>query len=168
LRSARLNGTQIPDVNIERAVRYILTMQNPESGGFGYQGNHGGAITLTGLAVLCLELSGYHESEEMTRATKMISKHFTEIQTHKHREYALYYNAQAAFQRGEALWESFAHWMYTTYLPLQKHNGAWGPAAWAAQGKDIPYSTAMMILSFTVPYRQLPIYQRDETIDESY
>jgi len=24
----------------------------------------------------------------------------------------------------------------------------------------------MMILSFTVPYRQLPIYQRDETVDE--
>jgi hypothetical protein len=23
-----------------------------------------------------------------------------------------------------------------------------------------------MILAFTVPYRQLPIYQRDETVDE--
>jgi hypothetical protein len=23
-----------------------------------------------------------------------------------------------------------------------------------------------MVLSFTVPYRQLPIYQRDETVDE--
>jgi len=24
----------------------------------------------------------------------------------------------------------------------------------------------MMVLAFTVPYRQLPIYQRDETVDE--
>jgi len=24
----------------------------------------------------------------------------------------------------------------------------------------------MMTLAFTVPYRQLPIYQRDETVDE--
>jgi hypothetical protein len=28
------------------------------------------------------------------------------------------------------------------------------------------YGTAMMTLAFTVPYRQLPIYQRDETVDE--
>ncbi len=168
LRSARLNGARIPDVNIERAVHYILTKQNPDTGSFGYQVPNGNSISLTGLAVLCLELSGYHESDEMTRATEMMSKNFTRIHTSGHREYALYYNAQAAFQRGEALWESFAHWMYTTYLPRQNDNGAWSPYGWASKKGDRPYATAMMILSFTVPYRQLPIYQRDETIDEDY
>jgi len=29
------------------------------------------------------------------------------------------------------------------------------------------FQTALVVLAFTVPYRQMPIYQRDETVDET-
>jgi len=41
-----------------------------------------------------------------------------------------------------------------------------GDGSWVGESYGTPYSTAMMILAFTPPYRQLPIYQRDETVDE--
>ena len=37
---------------------------------------------------------------------------------------------------------------------------------WEGTSYGRVYSTSMMILAFTVPYRQLPIYQRDERVDE--
>ena len=50
--------------------------------------------------------------------------------------------------------------MYAHYLRRQEENGSW-----VSEGGSV-YGSAMMVLAFTVPYRQLPIYQRDETVDE--
>ena len=50
---------------------------------------------------------------------------------------------------------------YLLFLSEQRQDGSWD-----YKGKGSDYCTAMMVLSFSVPYRQLPIYQRDETVDE--
>ena len=53
--------------------------------------------------------------------------------------------------------------MYETFLAKQKDDGSW------PHDRAVPspvYTTAMTILAFAVPYRQLPVYQRDETVDE--
>jgi hypothetical protein len=55
-----------------------------------------------------------------------------------------------------------AAWMYDTYLGKQGEDGSWN-----SREAGRIYGTAMMTLAFTVPYRQLPIYQRDETVDEA-
>ncbi len=65
------------------------------------------------------------------------------------------------FQLGGKYWEQYAAWMYGNYLPKQKDDGSWSNR----QAGNV-YGTSMMVLAFTVPYRQLPIYQRDETVDE--
>ena len=168
LRSARLNGARVPDENIERAVKYVLGNQHSGKGGFGYQ-KPGSRITLTGAAVLCLELSGYHGTKEMQKARQYMLNHFRALERERHRVYGLYYCAQGAFQLGGELWQQFASWMYERYLPKQASSGAWYPAGgtWGQSDKvTSAYSTSMTILSFTVPYRQLPIYQRDETVDD--
>ena len=167
LRSARLNGARIPDDNIERAIKYVLGMQSG-TGSFGYQGPADN-INLTGAGVLCLELCGYHGTEQMQRAADFIAKNFPGIAGSSFESYALYYNSQAAFQIGGTLWQEFAGWMYQRYLPLQQPDGAWRerPGTWmSGQDQGTAYPTAMRILAFAVPYRQLPIYARDETVDE--
>ncbi len=65
----------------------------------------------------------------------------------------------------DRFWDRYAKWMYLTYLPRQTPDGAWVKALEGTNYGTV-YTTAMTILSFTVPYRQLPIYQRDETVDE--
>jgi hypothetical protein len=84
-----------------------------------------------------------------------------QIINNAHESYANYYNAQGMFQLGGKHWAQYADWMYQEYLPKQQANGSW------SNGRNGgTYGTSMMVLSFTVPYRQLPIYQRDETVDE--
>ena len=164
LRSARLNGAQVPPEAIEKAVLYIKRSQNEGSGAFSYQGNGGGSgDTLTGAAILCLELCGKHLDPASMKGAKYLEKRFRQaLSGGGERFYGLYYTAQGLFQIGGPVWRDFSTWMYDKFVPEQRADGAWTGAG--NNGSDI-FSTAMTILSLTVPYRMLPIYQRDETVD---
>ncbi|NNE93345.1 MAG: prenyltransferase [Verrucomicrobiales bacterium] len=161
LRSAKLNGAQVPDEAIKMAVEYVFRNHDKNSGRFGYTDPWGHSETLTGCGLLCLELCGYHGTPSTYKAGDFVLANRQRIVNNAHEYYANYYNAQAMFQLGGKYWEQYADWMYTEYLPKQNANGSW------SNGRNGgTYGTAMMVLSFTVPYRQLPIYQRDETVDE--
>lgn len=163
LRSARLNGAQIPPEAVEKAVLYIKRSQNEGSGAFSYQGNGGGSgETLTGAAILCLELCGKHLDPASMKGAKYLEKTYGVLAGHGQRYYGLYYTAQGLFQIGGPVWRGFATWMYDTFVPQQRADGSWGGSG--NNGSDA-YATAMTVLSLTVPYRMLPIYQRDETVD---
>ena len=161
LRSAKLNGAQVPDAAIEKAVAYVLRNHDRKEGRFGYTDPWGHSETLTGCGLLCLALCGRHNEESLPRSGDYIYKVRQQIINNAHEYYANYYNAQGMFQLGGKHWAQYADWMYQEYLPKQQSNGSW------SNGRNGgTYGTSMMVLSFTVPYRQLPIYQRDETVDE--
>lgn len=162
LRSARLNGARIPKDSIDAAIEYILRNHDKHGGSFGYQDGSRYANTLTGTALLCLELTGHHDHPACERASKYILENHRSIASEKFAFYGVYYNAQAAFQRGGEVWKTYGWWMYQTWLPKQKPDGSWRHHE---PKESDAYYTAMMVLSFTVPYRQLPIYQR-ETVSE--
>ena len=164
LRSSRLNGAQVPPEAIEKAVLYLKRAYRESDGTFGYQGANGGnAETLTGAAILCLELCGKHLDPASLKGAKYLEKAYARALTGGgERFYGLYYTAQGLFQIGGPVWRDFAAWMYDTFVPQQRADGSWtGPGN---NGSDV-FATAMTVLSLTVPYRMLPIYQRDETVD---
>lgn len=163
LRSAKLNGAQIPDDAIESAVEYVLRNHDRKSGRFGYHDPFGHSETLTGCGLLCLELCGLHGMESSFRAGDYILQNRKSLVRRSHEFYGNYYNAQAMFQLGGPWWEKYADWMYEEYLSRQYEDGGWG----RSKNRGDAYTTSMVLLSFTVPYRQLPIYQRDETVDEN-
>lgn len=161
LRSAKLNGAPVPPEAIKAAVEYVYRNHDKNEGRFGYTDPWGHSETLTGCGLLCLELTGHHGGESNYKAGDYILKNRDRIVNNAHEAYANYYNAQAMFQLGGRWWEEYATWMYEHYLKKQSQDGSW------SEGRNGgSYGTAMMVLSFTVPYRQLPIYQRDETVDE--
>lgn len=161
LRSAKLNGAAVPNEAIEDALAYLRRHQHEEMGCFGYTNNTNHATTLTGMGLLCLELCGLHGSGESKRAADYVMKTFRELPGAQFETYGLYYNAQAMFQMGGRYWVEFAPWMYEHYLPEQRDDGSWD-----SRSAGSVYGTSMMVLAFSVPWRQLPIYQRDETVDE--
>jgi hypothetical protein len=161
LRSARLNGAPVPPKAIEDAVQYVLRNQERKQGHFGYMDEHQHKESLTGAALLSLEVCGRHGSPECLRAGEWILENHTQLPRAEFEYYGNYYNAQGMFQLGGKYWKTYASWMYPHYLEEQDEDGAWKDSRF---GKT--YGTAMMILAFTVPARQLPIYQRDERIDE--
>jgi len=162
LRSCRLNGGAVPPRAISDAVEYVKRHHNKDTGSFGYQDPNSNALTLTGAGVLCLELCGQHNDPATLRAAGYLMKNYKGLANSERCFYGLYYTAQGLFQLGGESWQTFSTWMYETFIPLQKGDGSWD----RGEEGSPPYQTAMCILAFTVPYRQLPIYQRDETVDE--
>ena len=162
LRSCRLNGGAVPPKAIEDAVEYVKRHHSKDSGSFGYQDANGYGITLTGAGMLCLELCGRHNDPATLRAAGYLMKNHRDLINQQRCFYGLYYSAQGLFQLGGDSWKTFSTWMYETLIPLQKSDGSWD----RGEEGSAAYQTAMCILAFTVPYRQLPIYQRDETVDE--
>ncbi len=165
LRAAKLNGAAIPDEHIAMAISYILKCRSPD-GSFTYMPQLGqGTASMTGVAVLCLELCGEHGHESVVPAGDFILRQppvITENGTpYRFRYYAFYYCAQAMFQLGGKHWETFAPHMYDSLLGDQHGNGSWGYEAGASRYSDT-YPTALAVLTLTVSARQLPIYQREE------
>lgn len=161
LRSAKLNGAAVPDQAIDDAVAYLYRHFDVKGGHFGYTDQQNHKQSLTGMGLLCLELCGQHGKPENVKAADFVIQNFPKLPNDQFEFYGNYYNAQAMFQMGGKYWATYADWMYATYLERQKEDGSW----YAKEGGVI-YGTAIMSLAFTVPYRQLPIYQRDETVDE--
>lgn len=164
LRSARQNGAQVPPEAIEKAVLYLKRAYREADGTFGYQGATGGsAETLTGAAILCLELCGKHLDPMSIKGAQYLERTYAKaLPGNGQCYYGLYYTAQGLFQIGGPIWRKFSAWMYDTFVPQQRADGSWGGNG--NNGSDV-YSTAMTLLSLSVPYRMLPIYQRDETVD---
>ncbi len=161
LRSATLNGAPIPPEAITNAVKYVYRNMERKAGHFGYMDAHQHKDTLTGAGLLCLELCDKHGSPENIRAGEWILSNFRDLPRAEFEYYGNYYNAQGMFQLGGKYWRNYCDWMYPHYLEEQAADGSWRDSRF---GKI--YGTAMMILAFTVPGRQLPIYQRDERVDE--
>lgn len=161
LRSAKLNGAAVPDAAINDAVSYLKRHQDTKRGCFGYSGADDHERSLTGMGLLCLELCGKHGTPETVMAADYVMKTFRELPGDQFEFYGNYYNAQGSFQIRGRYWEEYAPWMYATYLKKQEADGSWD-----SREAGRIYGTAMMVQAFTVPYRQLPIYQRDETVGE--
>jgi hypothetical protein len=161
LRSARLNGAPVPPKAIDAAVKYIHGNFERKLGHFGYMDAYQHKESLTGAGLLCLELCGRHAAPENIKAGEWILENFERLPHSEFETYGNYYNAQGMFQLGGKYWKRYADWMYPYYLGKQQEDGSWKD-----DRLDKVYGTTMIVLALTVPARQLPIYQRDERIDE--
>ena len=160
LRSVRNNGATVPKETIDRAVAYILRCNKHEDGGFAYQPNGASGWGRTGTAVLCLELTGHHRERPALLGGEWILRHLPRgYGQGEYFAYAMYYCSQATFQLGDDYWEKFGAQMYDLLLKAQNDNGSW-PSGGGNEGESVYYPTAMAVLALSVPYRQLPIYQR--------
>ncbi len=157
LRSARNNGAEVPTEAIEDALGFITRCHNRD-GGFGYQPGGGSGPGRTGVGLLCLELCGRHRSEAAIAAGKWLLKRPPRNPRESHFYYAIYYCSQGMFQLGDEYWEPFAAQMYENLLKAQQENGSWPKGSSSREGEC--YTTAMSVLAMSVPYCQLPIYQR--------
>jgi hypothetical protein len=161
LRSVRNNGATVPKETIDRGVAYILKNFHPDTGGFSYQPGAPVGWGRTGTAVLCLELTGHHRERPALAGGNWILDHLhRNYNEGEYFSYAMYYCSQATFQLGDEYWEKWAIHMYDILLKAQNGDGSWPQTNGDGDTGGNHYSTAMACLALSVPYRQLPIYQR--------
>jgi len=164
LKSARLNGADVPDKAIKDALSYVKRLRDPK-GGFKYWASGDrGRLGMAGVALTCLELTDKHGSAYNRSIGDFIVKHHKEFSAygptpHNYKDwtfYAIYYCAVGTFQLGGDYWKSYSDWLYKKHMKTQKKDGSWGDV------KKSTYHTAITVLALTLPYQQLPIYQRHE------
>jgi len=165
IRGAQNAALRVPDESPRRAVAFVLNCHNPQTGGFAYQPGSGPSASMTGAAVLTLCLLDAADKPQVRDAAVYLQKNLVDERT-KYFSYSLYYTTQAAFQLGGATWDAI--WRNTVQQLAQRQlaDGSFRPAA-PEPGRVLDrdhavavYATSMGVLTLTVPYRLLPIYQK--------
>ena len=163
LRAAKNLGCDVPPEAIDRAIEYIKRCQDAASGGFRYQPGAQLTVPCTGTSILALEICGkeQHRSPEVLKAANFLIRNPPRWGS-QHFFYSIYYCSQATFQLGGQYWNTFREHLHNLLLSRITDTGAWfgGDGEGMVYGPN--YCTAMAILSLTVEYRFLPIYQRGE------
>jgi hypothetical protein len=146
---------------LERAIQYILDMQNEDDGGWRYQKGQPSDMSIFGWN-LCRQMMGQKKDNPASREAVT----FLLDNLPRRADYNLYYwyyGTLAMYQYGGAGWE---HWNDSLRDLLVKDQQQSGPLAgswdpndrWGGYGGRV-YSTAMGALSLEVYYRFLPLYR---------
>jgi hypothetical protein len=170
LRSAKNDGLNVSSVTIENAIEYLKrsftspldSNGNPREikNGFSYEPNGGGpSFTMTSAGLLAMQVCGQYESPLVSGSSDWLLEHPPKWND-RFILYGLYYFAQGMHQRGGAHAEKAAKLVSELLLPKQKANGAWESSGGEEQNAGSVYCTSMAILSLSVKYHYLPIYQR--------
>ena len=159
LRAAESVGMSVPKDRAERAVGFVLRCYRQDVQGFGYQPGNEASIAMTGVGVLNLYLLDASARPEAAGGARWLASHPVGDAT-RMPYYSMYYATQAAFQAGGDAWPAVWADVQAKLLPSQdKTDGAW-PQSHSGEEPGRVYATSMSLLTLSVPYRLLPVYQR--------
>jgi hypothetical protein len=165
LRSAKNAGLEVPSDAIDRAVSYIRNSfrkpPNPASPtGFSYTPGTVAEWSTAAEGLLALQVCGEYESMEVKETSDWLLKNPPKGSGTRQKwfYYGTYYYAQGMHQRGGQYATESANFVREALLPMQEKDGNWKAAS--DSEKNRIYCTAMALLSLSVKYHFLPIYQR--------
>lgn len=170
LRSAKNDGLDVPIRAIDDAVGYLEnsytsplseegTPRDPV-GGFAYTpGTRHPTFTMTAAGLLAMQTCGRYDSPLVAGAAKWLLEHPPQSND-RFLFYGLYYYAQGMHQVGGEAARTATQLTNELMLRLQTNAGHWLSADGEERNTGIVYSTALAILSLSVRYHYLPIYQR--------
>ena len=74
----------------------------------------------------------------------------------------MYYATQAAYQAGDSVWRDVSNVTFDKLIKeaQQQSDGGWPDVPGESAGAGRLYTTSMAVLTLSVPYCVLPIYQR--------
>lgn len=185
LRAAEAAGVQVNGVvqALEKSVSFVQGMHAGE-GKFYYRlGNktpNGDLDYMTGVAVLCMQLAGSEDVEEVKAGLEYLRDvECTDWaegweKTGKNKSfniaYEWYYNTQAIFQKGGSKWPTWNNKFAPMLIEAQDASGAWKPPSDMGRDltKDIIYTTEFCCLSLQVYYRILPSFKKAARDDQPF
>jgi len=170
LRSAKNDGLDVPSSTIDDAIGYLVrsfTSPVDASGqprqaknGFSYEANNDSpTFTMSAAGLLAMQVCGQYDSPLVVGATDWLKEHPPKW-NERFVLYGLYYYAQGMHQRGGETAATASKLVATELLQHQDANGAWQSSSGEEQNAGKVYCTSLAILSLSVKYHYLPIYQR--------
>jgi hypothetical protein len=183
-------GLEVDKARVARAAGFVMSCYRADSGGFAYQPGGDATTSMTGAGVLSLMLLNRGPSDISSPGTGTAAttgwRYMVENPVGDGTDmpyYAMYYSTAAAYQAGgSAMLTAGGSAMLTTggSTALTAGGSTW-PAVWSktsarlmsmrdkdggwqvspsGQEPGRVYATAMAVLTMSMPYRVLPMYQR--------
>ena len=167
LRAAKNAGLNVPKDTIDAAIAYIKRSYNSGrhkngrvinlKSGFAYEPDHGPTYSTACEGLLALQVCGDYEAEELKGTVAWLAEQPLKRET-RFFFYGTYYYAQGMYQRGGEDAERARAAVEKIMLEMQQDDGSW-------VGRDQEtvsrvYSTSLALLSLSVRYHFMPIYQR--------
>lgn len=170
LRSAKNDGLQVPAGAIEKAVDYLKRsyaspldrngIPDNRASGFCYTpGQTSPSFAMTAAGLLAMQVCGEYESPLVQGAADWLLEHPPKW-TDRFCCYGTYYYAQGMYQRGDKHAETAAQLVQQMLLEKQNGDGSWKAGNGSEAGQGLIYATSMSVLSLSVKYHYLPIYQK--------
>ncbi|HBE68688.1 MAG TPA: hypothetical protein DDW52_11135 [Planctomycetaceae bacterium] len=170
LRSAKNAGMDVPDSAIARAIAYLkrsYTSPLSSSGkpmrrvaGFSYLPNNSNpTFAMTAAGLLAMQVCGQYDSPLVLGSSQYLLEHPPKWKD-RYFYYGMYYYAQGMHQRGGEYAETAEKNCQRLLLEHQEASGAWASPGGEELSAGRVYATCMAILSLSVKYHYLPIYQR--------
>ncbi len=170
LRSAKNNGMQVPAEAIAAAVDYLRRsytsrldsrgLPSESVAGFSYlPDNRNASFAMTAAGLLAMQVCGEYEAPEVAGAADWLLANPPKWKD-RFFFYGTYYFAQGMYQRGGRHAEAAAKLVREMLLERQSTDGSWSAPGGEELGAGKTYATSLAILSLSVKYHYLPIYQR--------
>ena len=167
LRAAKNAGLTVPKDTIEDAIGYLkrsyASARNQEGrienfkSGFAYQPGGGPSYAMAAAGLLALQVCGDYDAPELKGTTEWLREFKPKNASLGYFYYGTYYYAQGMYQRGGEIARDAQAYVESLLLAEQQADGRWQGASESASPV---YSTAMAIMSLSVRYHFMPIYQR--------
>jgi hypothetical protein len=170
LRSAKNDGWPIPANAIQDAIGFLersYTVRLDSRGqpaepkaGFGYlPESNQPSFAMTAAGLLALQVCGEYDSPLVSGAAEWLLDHPPQAHD-RFFFYGMYYYAQGMYQRGGVHAETANRLVSALLLERQQADGSWAAPSGEELGAGRSYATSLAILSLSVKYHYLPIYQR--------
>jgi len=170
LRSAKNDGLQVPAGAIREAVEYLQRsyastldrngLPDNRASGFCYTpGQNRPTYAMTAAGLLAMQVCGEYESPLVVGAADWLSEHPPKWKD-RFFFYGTYYYAQGMYQRGGEHAKAAQALVQDILLEKQKDDGSWQAENGSESRVGRVYATALAVLSLSVKYHYLPIYQK--------
>lgn len=171
LRSAKNDGLQVPASAIRDAIEYLKRSYSApldrdglpatdKPGGFCYEpGRRSPSFTMTAAGLLAMQVCGQYESPLVKGASDWLLNRPPKW-NERFCLYGTYYYAQGMYQRGDNYAETARKLVQEMLLKNQSGDGSWESSRGEEKNIGRVYSTSMAVLSLSVKYHYLPIYQK--------
>lgn len=170
LRSAKNDGMEIESSSIDAAVAYLKRSYSSKldtagrpinsDAGFCYTPDQNSpSFAMTAAGLLAMQVCGEYDSPLLEGAEAWLLKHPPKWED-RFVMYGLYYFSQGMHQRGGQAAEKAASTVTELLLPKQDGSGSWLAPNGEERNAGKVYNTSLAILSLSVKYHYLPIYQR--------
>jgi hypothetical protein len=165
LRSAKNAGIEIPAGAIDSAVAYLRSSYRSGrdargrldfASGFCYTPGGRPTYSSASAGMLAMQVCGQYDAEEVKGTAEWLMTMHAQLKLNEqYFYYGTYYYAQAMYQYGGKHAEHARREVARILAPQQQKDGSWP----RSEGGAV-YSTTLAVLSLSVKYHYLPIYQR--------